>query len=95
MHVKQQNSVGFSIFKFALKYMLGIVYINKIYARQCLHIITFVGKVFSFLSISLLYPKVSFTSNFKTARQKRFFNGATSTDSYILLIKQKKSILIN
>ena len=37
-----------------------------------------IGKVFPILSISLLYPKQSFTSNFKTARKKRFFNGATS-----------------
>ena len=35
------------------------------------------GKVFPILSISLLYPKESFTSNFKKARKKRFFNGAT------------------
>ena len=37
-----------------------------------------IGKVCPILSISLLYPKQSFTSNFKTARKKRFFNGATS-----------------
>ena len=37
-----------------------------------------VGKVFPILSISLLYPKESFMSNFKTARKKRLFNGATS-----------------
>ena len=29
IHVKQQSSVGFLIFKFTLKYMLGNVYINK------------------------------------------------------------------
>ena len=43
--------------------MLGKVYI--------------VGKVFPILSISFLYPKESFTYNFKTARKKRFFNEAT------------------
>ena len=37
-----------------------------------------IGKVFPILSISLLYPKESFTSNFKTARKKRFFIEATS-----------------
>ena len=36
IHVKQQYNVGFSIFKFTLKYMLGNVYINKIHAKQCL-----------------------------------------------------------
>ena len=38
IHVKQQHNVGFSIFKFTLKYMLGNVYINKIHAKQCLYI---------------------------------------------------------
>ena len=59
--------------------MLGNVYINKINARQCLQIsLNIVGKVFPVLSISLMYPKESFTSNFKTAGHKRLFNGATS-----------------
>ena len=40
IHVKQQHNVGFFIFKFTLKYMLGNVYINKIHARQCLYIIS-------------------------------------------------------
>ena len=40
IHVKQQTNVGFLIFKFTLKYMLGNVYINKIHARQCLYIIS-------------------------------------------------------
>ena len=44
------------------------------------------------LSISLLYPKKSFTPSFKTAEKKRFFNGAISNS---FLRKQKKSILIN
>ena len=79
IHVKQQHNVGFFIFKFTLKYMLGNVYINKIHARQCLYIISlYCTEVFPILSISLLYPKESFTYNFKTARKKRFFNGATS-----------------
>ena len=40
IHVKQQHNVGFFIFKFTLKYMLGNVYINKIHARQCLYTIS-------------------------------------------------------
>ena len=39
-HVKQQHDVGFFIFKFTLKYKLGNDYINKIYARQYLYIIS-------------------------------------------------------
>ena len=35
VHVKQQNNVGSFIFKCSLKYMLGNVYINNIYARHC------------------------------------------------------------
>ena len=35
IHVKQQNNVGFFIFKFTLKYMLGNVYIIILY---CLYI---------------------------------------------------------
>ena len=51
-----------------IKYMLGNIY-KYVYI---------VGKVFPILSVSLLYPKEAFTSNFKTARKKRFFNGAIS-----------------
>ena len=40
IHVKQQRNVSFFIVKFALKYMLVNVYINKIHARQCLCIIS-------------------------------------------------------
>ena len=40
IYVKQQHNVGFFIFKFTLKHMLDNVYINKIYARQCLYIIS-------------------------------------------------------
>ena len=76
IHVKRQHEVGYFIFKFTLKFMLGNVYINKIYARQCLFLICWV-KVFPILSLSLLYSKEFFTSNFKTARKKRFFNKAT------------------
>ena len=50
-----------------IKYMLGNFI--KVYI---------VGKVFPLLSVTLLYPKESFSSNFKTARKKRFFNGAAS-----------------
>ena len=39
-HVKQEHDIGFSIFKFTLKYMLGNVYVNEIHARQCLYIIS-------------------------------------------------------
>ena len=34
IHVKQQHNVGFLIFKFNLKYMLGNVYINKIHTSN-------------------------------------------------------------
>ena len=80
IHVKQQNKVGFFIFKFTLKCMLGNVYINKIYAMQCLYIIRlyFREGLSHPSTITLLYPKESFTSNSKTARKKRFFNGTTS-----------------
>ena len=81
--------------------MLGNVYINKIHARQCLCIIRlYCREGFPILSISLLYPKESFTYNFKTARKKRFFNGATSsqvtmsTKSLVFsLIAMKQKIL--
>ena len=53
-----------------------------------------VRKVFHVLSISLLYPKESLTSNFKTAGKKNFFNGATS-NWFLLLCKQKNSISMN
>ena len=79
IHVKQQCwFFYFQIFKFTPKYMLVNVYINKIHSRQCLYIISlYCRKVFLMLSISLLYRKESFTSNFQTARKKRFFYGAT------------------
>ena len=51
-----------------IKYMLGNIY-KYVYI---------VGKVFPILSVSLLDPKESFTSNFKISRKKRFFNGAFS-----------------
>ena len=51
-----------------IKHMLGHVYMY----------VSVVGKVFPILLISLLYPKESFISNFKTARKKRFFKKATS-----------------
>ena len=53
-----------------------------------------VRKVFHVLSISLLYPKESLASNFKTAGKKNFFNGATS-NWFLLLCKQKNSISMN
>ena len=40
IRVKQQHSIGVSIFKFMLKYMLGNAYVNKIHARQCLYIVS-------------------------------------------------------
>ena len=45
------------------------VYINKIYQARF---------IYKFILYSLLYPKASFMSNFKTARNKIVFNGATS-----------------
>ena len=77
IHVKQQHNVGFFNFKFTLKYMLGIIYIIKIHARKCLYISLYSREGFSH-PFNLLYPKASFTYNFKTSRKKRFFNGATS-----------------
>ena len=47
IHVKQQHNVGFFIFKFTLKNMLGNVYINKIHARQCLYISLYCREGFS------------------------------------------------
>ena len=47
-----------------IKYILGNGYIEYV-------------SIFAMLSISLLYPKGSFTSNFKTASKKRIFNGVT------------------
>ena len=59
--------------------MLDNVYSNKIHAKQCLYILgLYYREGFPMLSISLLYPKESFTSSFKTAKKKRFFIGATS-----------------
>ena len=75
VHVKQQHTVDFFIFKFTLKYMVGNVYINKIHARQCLYISLYSREGFSHPLNFLLYPKESYSSNFKTARRKRFFNG--------------------
>ena len=71
-----------------IKYMLSTVYV---YTYN-----TFiVGKGFPILSISFLYPKVSFTSNFKKAREKRFFSGSTSNWFLYVKCKQKNSISIN
>ena len=39
IHVKQQHSAGFFIFKFTLKYMLGNFDINKIHVTQCFNLI--------------------------------------------------------
>ena len=56
IHVKQQHNIGFSFFKFTLKYMLGNVYINKIHAKQCLYISLYYREGFShpfnFLAVS-------------------------------------------
>ena len=82
IHVKQQHNVCFFIFKFTLKYMLGCVYIKKMHARQCLYIISFYyweGFSHAFNSFVVSKGIESFTPNFKTARIKRFFNGATSS----------------
>ena len=66
-------------FKFTQKYMLGNVSINKIHTRQCLYIISlYFREGFSHPFNFFAVVKESFTYNFKTARKKRFFNGATS-----------------
>ena len=45
----------------------------------------FIWKVFHMHSLSFLYLKESFKSNFKTARKKRFFNrGVARTPTNIL-----------
>ena len=56
-----------------------------------------VGKVFLILSISLLYPKESFISNFKTARKKDFSMEQLPNDSYICYYVNKRILfqLIN
>ena len=38
IHVKQQHNVGFFIFKFTIKYMLGNVYINKIHEYMLVNV---------------------------------------------------------
>ena len=40
IHVTQQHNLGFFIFKSTLAYILSNVYINEIYARQCLYIMS-------------------------------------------------------
>ena len=55
INIKQQHNVGFSIFKFTLKYILGNVYINKIHPRQSLCYI--INKLYFFLSL-FLWSKV-------------------------------------
>ena len=60
--------------------MLGNVCINKKHARQCLYIISvYLREGFSHPFNFFAVVKESFTYNFKTARKKRFFNGATSS----------------
>ena len=72
IHVKQQHNIGFLIFKFTQKYMQCLYYLNTCQA-MFMYKMFVLGKVFPILSISLLYPKESFTSNFKTARKKNIF----------------------
>ena len=52
IYVKQQHNVGFFIFKFTLKYILGNVYINKIHVRK-------------FVNSLLNYPQQISLQNFK------------------------------
>ena len=47
-----------------------------------------------YLSISLLYLKKSYTSDFKTARKKRFVNGATS-NWFLYVTMQTKEFYFN
>ena len=59
--------------------MLGNAYINKIYARQCLHIISLLYRAgFSNPSSFFVVSKGTLRVYFKIAWKKRFFNGATS-----------------
>ena len=79
IHVKQQHNIGFSIFKFTLQYMPGNVYDNQIHSRQCLYVISSFCRgfphPFNFFVASkgILHVQLN-----RTARKKRFFNGATS-----------------
>ena len=66
--------------------MLGNAYLEKVYIA---------GKVFPILLISLLYPKESFTSNFKRARKNYFSTEQLPIECYVLLGKQKNSISIS
>ena len=52
-------------------------------------------KVFPILSISLLYPKESFMSNFKTTWKKKISMEQLKIDSYMVLCMQNNSISIN
>ena len=78
--------------------MLLNVYINKILAMQCLDIISLYLREgffhpFNFFVVS---KGILFTSNFKTARRKRFFNGATCNwFLYMLLCKKKNYMSVN
>ena len=47
------------------------------------------------ISISLLYPKESFTSNFKQLGRKYFSMKQHPIDSHMLLFKQKNYISVN
>ena len=91
IHVKQQHNVGFFIFKFTLKYMLGHVYINKIHARQCLHIIRFFS---SFQFLCCIQRSASHIIS-KQLGRKYFSMKQLPNDSYKLLCKQKNSISIS
>ena len=99
VHVKQQHNVGFSIFKFTLKYMLGNVYINKIHSKQCLYISLYCREGF-FPSFQFLccIQKILKNPSYIISKQlgkKHFSMGQLPIDSYMFLSKQKNSISIN
>ena len=95
--IQQQHNVGFFIFKFTLKCMLGNVYINKIHATQCLYIISLYyreGFFPSFQFLCCIQRNPSYLIS-KQLRRKDFSMEQLPNDSYMLLCKQKNYITIN
>ena len=66
IHVKQQHNVGFFIFKFTPKFMLGNVYINKIHVRHCLYIIRLYCREGFFHSLNFFFASKGILHIFKT-----------------------------
>ena len=93
----QQHNVGFFIFKFPLKNVLGNVYINKVHARQCLYIISLYCREgfshpFKFLCCIQRNPSHIIS---KQLGRKDFSVEQLPIDSHKLLCKQKNSISIS